>query len=475
MKFKQIHINKFSGGLLLTSVSVGLNAQTAEAPKHNKSSDTPNVIFILADDLGFSDIEAYGNQFISTPNINKLAKEGMSFTQLYSGTSVSAPSRACLMTGQHTGHTKIRGNREISPEGQEPLDGSVKTIAQLFKNAGYVTGAFGKWGLGYPGSAAEPNKVGFDKFYGYNCQRQAHSYYPAWLYDNSIKVILPANPYSQDLIHQQALQFIRDNKGKSFFGYFAYSLPHASLEQPDDSILQMYKRKFCEPKAFKYSGDYTGTTIPRTQFAGMVTRLDNYLGEIMIELEKQGILEKTIIIFTSDNGAHSEGGGDPDFFNTEKRLRGTKRSLYEGGIRVPFIVKWKDHITPGTTNNYMGAFWDMMPTFTELLGMQAAWTQPTDGVSMLPTITGVGIQPQHDYLYWEFHEEGGRQAVRKGPWKLIRQNIKTSPTLELFNVDDDLGETRDLSVQYPEKFQELKSIMDKARTPSELFNFGIKN
>ena len=475
MKFKQIHINKFSGGLLLTSVSVGLNAQTAEVPKHNKSSETPNVIFILADDLGFSDIEAYGNQLISTPNINKLSKEGMSFTQVFSGSTISSPSRACLMTGQHTGHTKVRGHIEHSPEGQEPLDTAVHTVAQLFRAAGYTTGAFGKWGLGYPGSIAEPNKVGFDKFFGYVCQRQAHSYYPLWLYDNTTKIPLDGKTYAPDPIQQQALQFIRDNRDKPFFGYFAYTIPHASLEQPDDSILQMYKGKFCEPKTFTYSGDYTGTTIPRTQFAGMVTRLDTYIGQVVDELRKLGILDNTLIIFTSDNGPHTEGGADPEFFNTEKRLKGYKRSLYEGGVRVPFIVRWDGHVAPGTTSNHLAAAWDMMPTFTELLGMQAVWTQPTDGVSMLPTITGEGTQPQHDYLYWEFHEEGGRQAVRKGPWKLIRQKIRTSPTLELYNVDDDLNETRDLSAQNPEKVQELKSIMDKARTPSPLFNFGIKN
>lgn len=475
MKFKQIHINKFSGGLLLTSVSVGLNAQSAEVPKHNKSSETPNVIFILADDLGFSDIEAYGNQLISTPNINKLSKEGMSFTQVFSGSTISSPSRACLMTGQHTGHTKVRGHIEHSPEGQEPLDTAVHTVAQLFRAAGYTTGAFGKWGLGYPGSIAEPNKVGFDKFFGYVCQRQAHSYYPLWLYDNTTKIPLDGKTYAPDPIQQQALQFIRDNRDKPFFGYFAYTIPHASLEQPDDSILQMYKGKFCEPKTFTYNGDYTGTTIPRTQFAGMVTRLDTYIGQVVDELRKLGILDNTLIIFTSDNGPHTEGGADPEFFNTEKRLKGYKRSLYEGGVRVPFIVRWDGHVAPGTTSNHLAAAWDMMPTFTELLGMQAVWTQPTDGVSMLPTITGEGTQPQHDYLYWEFHEEGGRQAVRKGPWKLIRQKIRTSPTLELYNVDDDLNETRDLSAQNPEKVQELKSIMDKARTPSPLFNFGIKN
>lgn len=460
---------KFSGGLLLTSVAVGVNAQPA--PKATKST-LPNVIYILADDLGFADIEAYGNQHISTPNISKLAQRGKSFTQHYAGSTVSAPSRACLLTGQHTGHTKIRGNREISPEGQEPLDKSVKTIAQLFKNAGYTTAAFGKWGLGYPGSGTEPNDVGFDQFYGYNCQRQAHSFYPAWLYNNKTKVSLDGKTYSQDLIHNEAVKFINENKDKPFFGYFAYTLPHASLEQPDDSILQMYKGRFCEPRAFAYNGDYTGTTIPRAQFAGMVTRLDTYVGQIVAELEKLGLLDNTMIIFTSDNGPHTEGGGDPDFFNTEKRLKGNKRALYDGGTRVPFIVRWDGKVAPGTVNHHISAFWDMMPTFAELTGQTETWTQPTDGVSMLPTITGTGTQKEHDYLYWEFHEEGGRQSVRKGPWKLIRQRINTSPVLELYNLDEDLAETKDLAAKHPLVVQEMVEIMDAARVPSSMFNFG---
>lgn len=472
MKVNYNHFSKISSGLILSTVSVGLNAQAANAVKKTEVPSPPNVVYILADDLGFSDIEAYGNQHISTPNINKLTKDGMSFTQLYSGTSVSAPSRASLMTGQHTGHTKIRGNKEITPEGQEPLDPNVKTIAQLFKTAGYTTGAFGKWGLGYPGSVAEPTKMGFDKFYGYNCQRQAHSYYPSWLYSNTTKVLLDGKTYSQDLIHQQVLQFIRDNKAKPFFGYFAYTLPHASLEQPNDSILQKYDGKFCEPKSFTYSGDYTGTTKPRAQFAGMVTRLDTYVGEVIAELDKQGILNNTLIIFVSDNGPHTEGGADPNFFNTENRLRGTKRSLYEGGMRVPFIARWDGHIAPGTVNNLQAGFWDMMPTFTQLVGLQNTWTQVTDGISILPALTGQGTQLEHDFLYWEFHEEGGRQCVRKGPWVLIRQKISTTPTLELYNVEDDLAESTELSAKYPAKVQELVTIMDGAHTPSTIFNFG---
>ncbi len=440
------------------------------APISAQSPTQPNVIFFLCDDLGFADIEAYGNQHISTPNINKLAAKGMSFTQVYSSSTVSGPTRASLMTGEHTGRTKIRGHIEISPEGQAPLDTTVKTIAHLFKKAGYATGGFGKWGMGFPGSGSEPTDVGFDTFYGYNCQRQAHFYYPAWLYENKTKITLDGKTYSQDLIHQKALQFIRSNKEKPFFGYFAYIIPHASLEQPDDSIYQKYADKYCETP---YNGShYTSAAKPRAQFAGMVTRLDTYIGEIIAELEKQGIMENTIFIFTSDNGPHNEGGADPEFFNTEKRFKGYKRALYEGGIRMPFIVRWDKKVAPGSINHHIGVFYDMMPTFTELTGQQNTWTQRTDGISMLPTLTGEGTQAEHDFLYWEFHEENGRQAVRQGPWKLLRQNIKNSPSLELYNLDEDLYETTNLITKYPEKAQELVQKMDGARTPSTLFNFG---
>lgn len=471
MKNKITPFTHISNGILLSAIAINANAQAIDEYEKNKSADAPNVIYFLCDDLGFSDIEVYGNQIISTPNINKLAKNGMSFTQHYSGSTVSAPSRASLVTGQHTGHTKIRGNREISPEGQEPIDVSVKTIAQLFKTAGFTTGAFGKWGLGYPGSGAEPNDVGFDTFYGYNCQRESHSYYPKWLYNNKTKVTLDGATYSADLIHQQALKFIRDNKDHPFFGYFAYTLPHASLEQPNDSIYQKYADKFCETRF--PGGGYAAAEKPRAQFAGMVTRIDTYIGEIVAELENQGVLDNTLFIFTSDNGPHREGGADPDFFNTEKLLKGYKRSLYEGGVRVPFIAVWKNHIQAGSISNHISAFWDMMPTFAELTGQKTTWTQATDGISFLPALINQGTQQEHDHLYFEFHEQNGRQMVRQDNWVLIRENIRSgSPTHELYNLNEDLYQDKNLSKEYPEKLEELKSIMDNSRTTSSLFNFG---
>lgn len=460
-----------SGGFLLPSLCSGVKASNPQPA----TTDMPNVIYLLCDDMGYSDMEAYGQQMIVTPNLNRLVKNGMAFTQFYASTAVSAPSRASLMTGQHTGHTKIRGNKEISPEGQEPLDPNVKTVGNLFQESGYITGCFGKWGMGYPGSVGTPNKMGFDVFFGYNCQRQAHSYYPDHLWDNEERVNYPLrNVYSQDAIHKQVLKFIDDNKDRRFFGYFTYTIPHAGLEQPDDSIVAMYRGKFYESKKFSGAGDYVPTNEPRTQFAAMITRLDTYVGEIIAELDRLGLADKTLFIFTSDNGPHNEGGADPTFFNTEERLKGLKRALYEGGIRVPYIAYWPGKIHPGTVTDIQAAGWDMMPTFCELLGRNSSWRiQPMDGISILPQLLGRSGQKHHDFLYWEFHEEGGRQAVRAGDWKLIRQNISSgSPTLELYNIAEDPHEDHNIASQHPEKVEELKVIMDREHTPSDMFNFG---
>lgn len=464
--------NKFlylSSGLLFASIGNTVQGQEAVA-----TTERPNVIYLLCDDMGYSDIEAYGQQMISTPNLTRLVNNGMSFTQFYASTAVSAPSRASLMTGQHTGHTKIRGNKEIQPEGQEPLDPNVETLGNLFQQNGYITGCFGKWGMGYPGSGGEANDMGFDVFYGYNCQRKAHSYYPEYLWNNKEKVQLGGNSYSQDLIHQEALKFIRDNADKAFFGYFTYTIPHAELTQPQDSIVAMYDGKFYEPNQWYDDGDYGTALNPRTQFAAMITRLDTYVGQIIAELERLGIAEKTLFIFTSDNGPHNEGGADPTFFNTEERLRGLKRALYEGGMRVPFIAYWPGTIEAGAISHIQAAGWDMMPTFVELLGEDTNWRdEAMDGLSILPTLTGKGTQQEHDFLYWEFHEENGRQAVRAGDWKLIRQNIKNgNPTHELYNIAEDPHEDNDLAATYPDKVEELKAIMDREHTHSDMFNFG---
>ena len=470
---------RLSGYIAGTAAAATLvSCGTAKAPESR-----PNVIYIMADDLGYADITPYGQQLIETPNIERLAAQGMLLTQCYAGCTVSAPSRASLMTGLHTGHTYVRGNYEIDPEGQCPMPAGTYTLGTLFSNAGYVTGAFGKWGLGYPGSESVPSKVGFDRFYGYNCQRMAHTYYPDHLWDDDRRVDFPENvdpgrqTYSQDIIHAEALDFIHENAeaGRPFFAYLAYTLPHAELCLPHDEVYQHYVEKFKDAPAdakpwVSHGSSYGTSEHPMASFAAMVSRLDRYVGEVMALLEKEGIADNTLIVFTSDNGPHREGGANPDFFHSYGPLRGCKRDMYEGGIRVPFIVSYPGHIAEGAKSDQIMAFWDIMPTFAELIGSSDEIT--TDGISMLPAWTG-GKQDQHPYLYWEFHELGGRQAVRMGDWKGIRLNVGNDRTsFELYNLADDIHEDRNVATENPDITARINEIMDTARTPSELFNFG---
>ncbi len=458
-------------------------ALTACDGKSNAAGTRPNVIYIMADDLGYADIAPYGQQRIKTPNLERLAARGMMLTQCYAGCTVSAPSRASLMTGMHTGHTFIRGNYEIDPEGQCPMPAGTYTLGTLFSDAGYATGAFGKWGLGYPGSESVPTQVGFDEFFGYNCQRKAHSYYPDHLWHNDTRIDYPENidpgrmTYSQDLIHEKAMKFIADNADRPFFAYLAYTLPHAELCLPHDEVydyyVDLFKDEPADAKAWKYNGDYGESEHPMASFAAMVTRLDRYVGEVIDLLEEKGIADNTLVIFTSDNGPHREGGANPDFFASYGPLRGCKRDMYEGGIRIPFIASWPGHIACGSRSDHIAAFWDMMPTFAELAGTRRA--PANDGVSLLPTLTGSGKQQRHEYLYWEFHEMGGRQAVRMGDWKGIRLNVGNDRTsFELYNLADDIHEDRNVADENPDISRQIEGIMDQARTHSDLFDFGRK-
>lgn len=450
--------------------------------------EQPNIIYILADDLGYGDLGCYGQQIIRTPHIDKLAADGMLFTQHYAGTTVSAPSRSALLTGLHTGHTPIRGNKEVLPEGQYPLPEDTYTIAKMLQSAGYVTGAFGKWGLGYPGSEGEPNKQGFDEFYGYNCQRLAHNYYPYHLYHNEEKIILEGNAgekkteYAQDLIQQHTLNFIRDNRDKKFFLFMSYVLPHAELVSPDDSIAALYRGKIQERKPYMgvddssnplyKNGGYGSSEYPHADFASMITRFDAYVGQVVNELKKSGLEKNTLIIFTSDNGPHKEGGADPNFFKSYGPLRGFKRDLFEGGIRVPFIASWPGTIKPGVKSDHISAFWDMMPTFSELARVKLP--VPTDGISMVPTLLSMKGQQEHPYLYWEFHEGGGKVAVRKGNWKGIKLNYGQNPDADmlLFDLSTDIHEDHNIAAEHPDIVAELEAIIKEAHVDSPIFNFG---
>lgn len=432
----------------------------------------PNVVFIIADDLGYGDLSCYGQEKFQTPHIDRLALEGMRFTQCYSGSTVSAPSRASLLTGMHTGHTVIRGNKEVRPEGQAAIPKGANSIFKQFKEAGYVTATFGKWGLGSPGSEGDPNKQYVDEFFGYNCQNLAHNYYPDHLWHNEKRINLPENEdgafgtYSQDLIQEKCLEFLDSNKENPFFLFVPCVLPHAELLVPEDSIMQKYRGKFPEiPYKGVDSGDsfrkgsYCSQEYPRATFAAMVSRFDLYVGQIVLKLKELNLYDNTLIIVTSDNGPHREGGADPDFFNSNGIYRGYKRDLYEGGIRVPMIAVWKDRIAAGTKNSFICTFWDMMPTFSELIDIE---TPCTDGISILPTLTAKGMQKEHPHLYFEFHEMGGCQAVRKNNWKLIRLNIKDNGgKYELYNIASDPSENHNIIGEFPEIEKELKIIMQE--------------
>lgn len=443
-------------------------------PSTVAAQQQPNIIYILADDLGIGDLGCYGQQKIKTPNIDRMAEEGILFTQHYAGTTVSAPSRSALLTGLHTGHTPIRGNMEVKPEGQQPLPSSTVTIAKVLQQSGYSTGCFGKWGLGFPGSEGDPNNQGFDEFYGYNCQRMAHSYYPDHLYHNQERIMLDRESYAQDLIHHQAVGFIQNNKNHPFFAFLSYVLPHAELKGPNDSIQAIYAGRFDERPFKGIPGSYSVCENPRATYAAMVTRLDAYVGEVMNLLENLGIAKNTIVIFSSDNGGHKEGGNDPEFFDSNGPFTGYKRDLTEGGIRTPLVAWWPGTIKPGSRSNHISAFWDMMPTFTDLAGV--ATPERTDGISMLPTLTGKGKQKKHKFLYWEFHELGGRRAIRMGKWKAIQLNYgKEKPdAVMLFDLTTDVAEQRNMAEENPKLVKRLAKMMDGARTPSELFNFGRK-
>jgi len=451
----------------------------------------PNIVFILADDLGYGDVGFNGQDKFTTPHIDQLAREGMQFTQFYAGTTVCAPSRSALLTGQHTGHTYVRGNIGVKPEGQLPLADTVQTFAMLLQRAGYRTAAFGKWGLGPVNSTGDPNKKGFDTFFGYNCQTQAHRYYPSHLWHNKYKIPLTANgerehkeQYAPDLIQKQALAFLDDvqQTGQPFFLFLPYILPHAELVVPDDSLWAKYKGKFPETpfhgadyKKGARIGGYSSQDYPHAAFAAMVNRLDDYVGQIMAKLKTLGLDNNTLVVFTSDNGPHQEGGADPAFFHSNGGLRGIKRDVYEGGIRVPFVARWPGKIKAGTVNPFIGAFWDMAPTFLEIAGVSDLRLS-SDGLSILPTLLGKK-QKQHDYLYWEFHEGGGKIAIRKDNWKAVILNVDQGLKqnhMELYRLDTDRAESKNLAAQYPEKCKELFQLAVQAHQPSHLFPFNYE-
>jgi len=460
--------------------ALGLGAAALALPgctlTGGRPESKPNIIYILADDLGYGEVGCYGQEKIKTPSIDRIAANGVRFTQHYSGNTVCAPSRCALLTGKHMGHAYIRGNDEMKErgdvwndpaiEGQRPLPAGTETIATMLKRAGYATGAMGKWGLGGPSDSGHPNDQGFDEWYGYLCQREAHSYYPTHLWRNKEKHVLEANrdgaqgDYSHDLIADEALGFIRRNHDRPFFLYVPFCIPHVSLQVPEDSLAE-YAGLWPETP-FK-GGHYAGHATPRAAYAAMVTRMDRDVGRILDLIEELGIGDNTLVVFTSDNGPTFNGGSDSPFFKSAGPFRGLKCSLYEGGIRVPFVAQWPGRIAPGTTSDHLSAFWDMMPTVAEMAGVSAP--DDVDGLSMLPTLLGrADRQEDHDYLYWELR---GSQAARRGDWKAVR--LKGKKKIELYNLSDDPGETHNVADDFPAISASMAELFHTARTDSEFF------
>lgn len=475
----------------------------------------PNIIFIFADDMGYGDVGCYGQQLIETPNMDKLAAHGKIFTNAYSASPVSASSRCGLLTGLHMGHAYIRGNdpwtergdvwdyyktsNNPSLEGQRPIPAETITIPELLKKQGYATGCFGKWGLGAPFTEGAPEKQGFDIFYGYNCQRQAHTYFPNHLWKNNERIamnneIIPpatrlpegANiydkksydflwqqDYSAELIHNESLRFIEENANNPFFLFYSTTLPHTSLQAPE-RLVDKYVKKFGDEEP-SLGGSAYPCRYPHATYAAMVTYLDEQIGEIIAKIKELGIYDNTLIVFSSDNGP----AGDPNYFQSaqpfQSKSNRVKGSLYEGGIRSPFIAVWKDKIEAGTKSDLPIVLYDLLPTFCEISGAEKPLR--TDGISFLPELLGANHQKRHEYLYWEHAQSGGQQAIRFGNWKGLRVNInsKANTKIMLFDLQNDLQETTDVSALYPEIVDKMEQYMSETRTKPEIIHFYLNS
>lgn len=429
----------------------------------------PNIIFIIADDLGYGDLGCYGQQRILTPHIDRLAREGLRFTNFYAGSTVCAPSRCVLMTGLNTGHALIRGNGK---DNLRPEDG---TVAEVLKAAGYATGITGKWGLGHEGSTGVPTRQGFDHFFGYLDQHHAHNYYPSFLMRNesrvALKNVVPGQgefgqgvateriEYSHDLITAEALKFVEQRRDQPFFLYLAWTTPHANNEAGNKGM-----------EVPDY-GPYAQKDWPEPQkgHAAMISRMDADVGRLLDLLRQRRLDDNTLVFFTSDNGPHREGGNDPEFNDSNGSLRGIKRDLTEGGIRVPMIARWPGHIPAGATSDFVGAFWDVLPTLADIAGIGDKVPAGLDGFSFLPTLLGEGKQPSHDYLYWAFYERGGGQAVRMGNWKAVQQPLTSA--LRLYDLQTDLSEEHDVASYHADIVSRIQQHMKAAYRPSARWRF----
>jgi arylsulfatase len=461
-------------------------------PFAHAAEQPPNIILIMADDLGYGELGCYGQQIIRTPHIDRLAAEGLRFTQFYAGSPVCAPCRCTLMTGKHTGHAFVRNNKEKGPwnkleekygtefTGQIPLPAAEVTLAERLHQRGYATGAFGKWGLGHVGNSGAPTEQGFNIFYGYYCQRHAHNHYPAFLWRNDQKELLPGNDgkspqgetYSLDKFVENALAFVHDHQQEPFFLYLPVTVPHLSIQVPADSLAQyagkIPESPYAPPPGATYH--YFPHPTPHAGYAAMVTRMDNGVGQIVELVHQLGLDDSTLILFASDNGPTYDrlGGADSDFFHSTDGLRGRKGSVYEGGIRVPLIARWTGKIKPGGQFDEPAAMWDLLPTLSEVSGAQPP--QDIDGVSLLKTFRENQPAPKRDYFYWEFPAFSGQQAVRSGNWKAVRTDLSKGPQRwQLYDLAADRAEAFDVADEHPDIVQRLAKFAEQAHTPSKQF------
>ena len=434
----------------------------------SEAGKSPNIIFIMADDLGIGDVGCYGQKMLKTPRIDQLAAEGMKFTNHYSGSAMCAPTRSCLMQGLHTGHARVRSN------GDGNLKDSDVTVGEVLQGAGYKTGAMGKWGIGEAGSSGMPTKQGFDFWFGYLNQTRAHHHYPEFMWKNEEKVLYPDNPekrthYSHDLFTEEALKFIRENKDNPFFLYVPYTLVHVDLDVPDDSLDPWIgKIEETEPYGTPGGQHYIYQEKPHATFAGMVSRLDRDVGKIADLVDELGLAKNTLILFTSDNGPTSAGGADPKFFDGNGPYRGIKFEFYDGGIRCPMIARWPGKVEAGSETDHISAHWDFAATAADIAG--AAPMKNTDGISFLPTLLGeTADQKQHEYLYWECASKNGVQAVRMGNWKAVVKGTrkKDGPTFELYDLSKDMAESNNVADSEPEVVAKIKDIVKSARSAPE--------
>jgi arylsulfatase A-like enzyme len=507
--------------LMITAALVFVLAGHAWASEPtNSDPDRPNIIYILADDLGYGELGIYGQEKIETPHLDELARSGMKFTDHYSGSPVCAPARYMLMTGRHSGNAYIRANEEWAQrgdiwnyeemaanpalEGQWPIPESTITIGKVLQDAGYVTGAIGKWGLGAPFSVGEPNNQGFDFFFGYNGQRQAHTYYPVYLWRNDKRVALsnqlvsphqdlpedadPYDPESYSIFHDQPdysaelmgvemLKFIDENKDNPFFLYYPTTIPHAAVQAPQRWI-DYYHEKFGDEEPYT-TGTYVPVRYPRATYAAMISYLDEQIGEMIDKLKELDIYDNTLIMFSSDNGPQHCCGVDPEYFDSAAPFQTAsgrvKGHVYEGGIRVPMLAAWPGVIQPESTTDHISAFWDIMPTISDIIGAEPP--DDIDGISFLPILMGdEENQEQHEFLYWEYPRSGGQQAVRMGNWKAVRSAIISEGSLEieLYNLDEDIREENNVADQNPDIVEQMERIMEQARTVPELPMFRME-